>query len=70
MGNIALENLLKIVIVDINLDRELSYLLLLNNRGIECIIRMANQFIPLSFQDDVTPLEKSLDLYLVQIFID
>jgi len=45
--------LLKIIMVDIYLNRELIYLQLLNNGGIGCIIPTVNQSIPLNFINNI-----------------
>ena len=62
MGSIALEILLKILIVDTYLDRGLDLLLLPNNGGIGYVIRTVNRSIPLNLLDDIrtAPLGESL----------
>ena len=58
--------------MDTYLDRGLSYLQLLNNGGIACVVRTVNWYIPLSFKDDVrnAPLGKGLNRPLVITLID
>jgi len=58
--------LLKIVMVDIYLDRELIYLLLLNNGGIGYIVLIVNRSIPLDFIDNIRTVNRTL----VRILID
>ena len=73
MKELLLIILLKIVIVDTYLDRELIYLLLLNDGGIECIILTVNRSISLNFIDNIrtvnrTPVRILMDYTLLRSF--
>ena len=53
MVYIALENLLRTLIMVIGLSGELTHLQLLNDGGIGCVIRMDDRPIPLILIDDI-----------------